>query len=96
MVLTRQQSFLLPAVGGQMDFLEEIRSRGGGGLVSINDPANQRKRSSATAPPAEQDKDLLNVLAMGFNKIKAQKNMSSDESESESGDSTDNWSDEDC
>ena len=83
-----------------MDFLEEIRNRGGGGLVSINDPANQRKRSSAQRPlpPAEQDNDLLNVLAMGFDKIKKQKNMSSDESESDSDDdgSTDNWTDEDC
>ena len=79
-----------------MDLLQEIRSRGGGGLLSITDPANQRKTSTALPPPSEQDNDLLSVLATGFDKIKKQKNMSSDDEDSDSGDSTDNWSDEDC
>ena len=81
-----------------MDFLEEIRNRGGGGLMSITDPANQRKRSSAQRPlPPPEDGDLLGVLSVGFDKIKKLKNMSSDEEDSDDSDeSTDDWSDEDC
>ncbi len=67
-----------------------------GGLVSVDDPANERKRSSAQRPPAEDD-SLSAALQRGLANIKAAKNSSESEGDDDDDDdSYDSWSDEDC
>ena len=80
-----------------VDFLEEIRLRGQmdkGGLMDVNDPANERKKS-AVARPVEEDNSLTAALQRGLVNIHNAAHGSDSEEDSDS-DSEDSWDEEDC
>ena len=80
-----------------VDFLEEIRLRGQmdkGGLMGVNDPANERKKS-AVARPVEEDNSLTAALQRGLVNIHNAAHGSDSEEDSDS-DSEDSWDEEDC
>ena len=80
-----------------MDFLEEIRLRGQmnkGGLMDVNDPANERKKSAVTRPIGE-DNSLTAALQKGLVNIHSAAHGSESEDDSDSG-SDDSWDEEDC
>ena len=66
-----------------------------GGLLGINDPANERKKS-AVSRPMEEDNSLTAALQRGLVNIhNAAQGSDSDDNDSDS-ESDDSWDEEDC